>query len=531
MSSRGELGLYFKSQPEFKRIFEEMRRKWESLGRTAGKVTLAKGTEKERKALERFLGRALGEGRISFSLTEFEKALGETRYGQISLKELLEEYFGEPVVGNQERRQRKQDRETEFWDGIEQEMREAEADGEKRQAAEAGGRGRPTEEGTESGDRERPTEEGTEPGDRERPTEERTESGGRERPTEEDRRSGDERQAAAEAGDRKRPGEETETGEILSWIRQMREQKNQGYAALMKEYQKSEESARERIREVARCLRMCPPPGGQESAGEYRWQGIRLAVLAARATGNPHALDRQNTTGTLLSYVLCRRDGSEFPVNARQWKELYDRNGIWVDELSSTVAAYGVHLMTEEGLHPAYEGYCSRREPCVISLANLACGIRAFGESERIYVVENEMVFSELVERLSGDPVTLLCTSGQPRTAAYRLMDLLCEGNERISFWYAGDMDPEGLDIAQRIYNSFPGRVHIWRMSGEDYERTISRETVSERRMEMMKNLTHHVLRETAERIREQKRAGYQEMLIGEMVRDVKNIELVKNVW
>ena len=200
------------------------------------------------------------------------------------------------------------------------------------------------------------------------------------------------------------------------------------------------------------CLKLCGRLwDGPTQAKGYGWEGVRLAVLAAKATGNPHALDRQNTAGTLLSYVLCRRDGSEFPENARKWKELYERNGILVDQLSSTVAAFGIHLMTAEGPHPAYEGYWERQEPCIISLANLAHARGAFGESEKIYIVENEMVFSELAERLSDHPVTLLCTSGQPRTAAYRLMELLCESDERVSFWYAGDMDPEGLDIAQRL--------------------------------------------------------------------------------
>ena len=187
------------------------------------------------------------------------------------------------------------------------------------------------------------------------------------------------------------------------------------------------------------------------------------------------------------------------------------------------MAAFGIHLMTDEGLHPAYEGYWRRREACIISLANLVHAKSAFGESEKIYIVENEMVFSELIQRLAGYPITLLCTSGQPRTAAYRLMELLCEGCERISFWYAGDMDPEGLDIAQRITLSFPGRVHIWRMSPKDYEKALSQEQVSQRRIEMMKNLTHPILKRTAEKIREWKRAGYQEMLIREMSQDMRN--------
>ena len=41
-------------------------------------------------------------------------------------------------------------------------------------------------------------------------------------------------------------------------------------------------------------------------------------------------------------------------------------------------------------------------------------------------IVENEMVFSELLERLSGYPAAVLCTSGQPRAAAYGLLELLC---------------------------------------------------------------------------------------------------------
>ena len=458
MSSREECGLYFKSQPEYRRIFKEMRKKWESLGRTSGRVTMAEARSEERKALERFLGRAMEQEGITFSLSEFEKALGETRYGQVSLKELLEEYFGEPMVGNQERRQQKKNREAKFWEELECEIRGTEGNG----------------------------------------------------------------QLGEEGAGEDKAADKAVRGEIVSWIREMREQKSQGYGVVMKEYQKSPESAKERIREIVRCLKICRSLPGQEGAKGYRWKGVRLAVLAAETTGNPHALDRQTAVGTLLSYVLCRRDGSSFPENARQWKELYERNGILVDQLSSTVAAFGIHLMTAEGPHPAYEGYWERQEPCIISLANLAHARGAFGESEKIYIVENEMVFSELAEQLSDHPVTLLCTSGQPRTAAYRLMELLCESDERVSFRYAGDMDPEGLDIAQRILDSFPGRVQIWRMSGDDYEKALSQEQVSERRLEMMKNLTNPVLKNTARKIREQKRAGYQEMLLEEMAGDIK---------
>lgn len=432
--SREACGGYFKARPEFGRIFAAMRKKWESLGRTAGTVTLEAGTEEERRALEGFLGRAMTGERLRFSLAEFEKALGETRFGAVSLKELLEAYSGEALATNRERLEQRKSREDRFWEELEY-----------------------------------------------------------------------------QAG-RILAGNEPDSQEAAAWVREMGQEKTGGYSLVMKEYRKSEESARALVLQVVRCLELCrrsEPPG------------IRLAVLAARITGSPHALDRQSPAGTLLSWALARREGSGFPPNARSWKALYEKNGILVDELSSTVAAYGIHLVTDQGRHPAWEGYWQMREPGLLSLAGLTRVQAAYGESKDIWIVENEMVFSELLERLSGYPAAVLCTSGQPRTAAYGLLELLCRKDSGHTFWYAGDLDPEGLAIAQRIWNSFPDRVRIWRMGAEDYGKAMSQEAVSRRRLELLDNLTHPVLKKTAECIGRQKMAGYQELLLDELVRDI----------
>ena len=438
--SREACGAYFKARPEFGRIFAAMRRKWESLGRTAGTVTLEAGTEEERRALEGFLGRAMTGEKLQFSLAEFEKALGETRFGEVSLKELLEAYFGEPLASNRERLEQRKSREGRFWEELEEQAGRIIA-------------------GSES--------------------------------------------VAVQTEDRQ---------EAAAWVREMGQEKTGGYNLVMKEYRKSEEAARTLVLQVVRCLELCR---------RQEVPGIRLAVLAARITGSPHALDRQNPAGTLLSWALARREGSGLPPNARGWKALYEKNGILVDELSSTVAAYGIHLVTEQGRHPAWEGYWQMREPGILSLAGLTKVQAAYGESKSIWIVENEMVFSELLERLSGYPAAVLCTSGQPRTAAYQLLELLCQKDSGHTFWYAGDLDPEGLAIAQRIWNSFPDRVRIWRMGAEDYGKAMSREAISRRRLELLDSLTHPVLKKTAACIRRQKMAGYQELLLDELVRDI----------
>lgn len=191
--------MYFKDQPEYQRVFEAMRKKWESLGRTAGKVTLVKGTEEERKALERFLGRPMEKEGLTFSLPEFENALGETRYGGVSLKELLEEYFGEPMVGNQERRQERKNREREFWDKLEREA-------------------------------------------------------GR---LEEEKPAGETENEAVYEVTASQTQAQAAAREAVNWIRAMREQKSNGYTVVMKEYRISEESAKELVRQVVMCLKLC----------------------------------------------------------------------------------------------------------------------------------------------------------------------------------------------------------------------------------------------------------------------------------
>ena len=72
------------------------------------------------------------------------------------------------------------------------------------------------------------------------------------------------------------------------------------------------------------------------------------------------------------------------------------------DNISSMVHAYGLRLLMSEGWHPAYDYFCSRKEACVITMENLRGVIGAQASGGRVYIVENELVFSYLVERLKG---------------------------------------------------------------------------------------------------------------------------------
>ena len=163
--------------------------------------------------------------------------------------------------------------------------------------------------------------------------------------------------------------------------------------------------------------------------------------------------------------------------------------------------------------------FCRAREPGILSLANLTGAETAWAEAGCAYVVENEMVFSFLVKCFKETKVTILCTSGQLSGAAQRLIRMLCENGTEI--YYSGDMDPEGIGIAERLWRKYPQNIHIWRMAQQDYFDGLSGEEIEEWRMKKLQNITHPVLRETSYKIQNNGKASYQENLLEKLAQDI----------
>jgi uncharacterized protein (TIGR02679 family) len=145
--------------------------------------------------------------------------------------------------------------------------------------------------------------------------------------------------------------------------------------------------------------------------------------------------------------------------------------------------------------------------------------VGAKAKNNKVYVVENEMVFLYLVENAKEQGVTLLCTSGQLRVAAFQLLDYLLQSGAII--YYSGDLDPDGMDIADRLWKRYGNAVRMWRMNAEDYNKSISEEKLSERQLVKLKNLNNTALCHTAEFVRREKKAGYQENLLKQLLSDI----------
>ena len=429
MSNNKACADYLKDNPAYKRLMEELQKKWKRYGKAAGSVLLQSATREERRAIGGIVGRTYLEETVKITFQEFEQGLQKTRFAPIDMKGVLEAFFGSSLPTNREEKIQALEVRESFFNGL---LRFFQGDSPKASSS-------------------------------------------------------------------------------FSWLQALVREKKYGYQIIMKEFLRDSREAENLVRNVGRALIRLEEMNGEECF---------LAVFAAAISGNPHYFDRGSTPSQLLTHALCFWKKINLPKRAYEWRECMQAAGIISDTIASMVHAFGVRLETEEGFHPAFEAFYHRKEPCVLTAENLKSVKGARASNKKVYVVENEMVFLYLFENVKELDVTLLCTSGQLRVAAFQLLDYLSKGGALL--YYSGDIDAEGMDIADRLWRQYGDGIQLWRMGADDYKESISEETISKKQLAKLGSLKNRILARTAEAVAREKKAGYQENILNRLLEDVQ---------
>ncbi len=306
----------------------------------------------------------------------------------------------------------------------------------------------------------------------------------------------------------------------------------EGRSLLYTQYRTDRELLGQRIRMLIRACDNLPAERGLVQA---------LPVFAAEISGDPHYFDEGTTVVRFLRLFIQERYGMKRQpsYSDTEWKaRILYRAGILKDDLSNTVLIYGLQAFLQDGTrHIGLDGFYQIREPLQCTLQTLYRLDRISG-GEDVYVVENPAVFAALVSRYPEK--AFVCTNGQLRLSALILLDLLSRESR---LHYAGDYDPEGLGIAQRLKNRYGSRLELWEYKPEYYlragaaenlregavlpEGTVSSEsgisleeavspesTISSERMKKLDKLKAAELVKIADLIRQYGRAVYQETML-----------------
>ncbi|GER68277.1 hypothetical protein BpJC7_26480 [Weizmannia acidilactici] len=256
----------------------------------------------------------------------------------------------------------------------------------------------------------------------------------------------------------------------------------------------------------------------------------RIPLFAQRVTGNPHFFDNNRFEGRLLVhclYVDQLRKGliDAMPKTTEELNELFGNSGLMRDDLWSFVTCRGFLAETEKGMHPVWQAAAETGTVMNVPVKELLHVSRIWPHvGRKVWIIENSSVCSTLLDAVPDAPV--ICTHGQFRTAAWIVLQLLAASN--CTFYYSGDLDPEGVAMAQRLHDRFPGRTIFWRMDADAYGQILSDEDISGRLSKLDVVSSPELLR-LADEMRAKKKAGYQEGLVDMLVEDLKKALVNEN--
>lgn len=291
------------------------------------------------------------------------------------------------------------------------------------------------------------------------------------------------------------------------WLHCVLAEKKEGYLLIMQLYKENPEELRNVLSYVTAGI-------AKLKVFQEKKQKELLPVFSANITGNPHYFDEGKTGEKLLFHYLKERNfvlKQEGLSKVEYKNRIYYEAGILKDEVSNDALAYGIHgWRMEGGLHKGIEGFFESQEPVKLTLQTIGRLEKICGQSQQVYVVENPAVFSVLIRE--HPEWTVICGNGQLRLAVLVLMDKFMGDTV---FWYAGDFDPEGLLIAQKLKLRYGNRLNLWKYEANLYETYLSEVELSDRRIKKLEQVYIQELQEIKEVMCKKRRAAYQESMIG----------------
>ncbi|MFC7761199.1 TIGR02679 family protein [Catellatospora bangladeshensis] len=195
--------------------------------------------------------------------------------------------------------------------------------------------------------------------------------------------------------------------------------------------------------------------------------GVSLTTFASRTAGNAHALDTGKPLAALAESAIRTTWLAEPPPatgRAQHRRLLWEAVGIQLDELSSTVLALNLAAAPGSYLYRFTQPALESGEPLVLTLRQLARHEAKY-QPQAVYVCENPTIVAAAADELGPASPTVVCVSGQPSSAAIRLLTGL--NDSAATFHYHGDFDWGGLRIANLLLARVPWTP--WRFQTVDY--------------------------------------------------------------
>lgn len=257
---------------------------------------------------------------------------------------------------------------------------------------------------------------------------------------------------------------------------------------------------------------------------------IRIPVFASNITGNPHEFDKSTLCGKIFIMLLCYIENIKIPKNTEELLEIYYNHNLLIDDVSNMVLCKNIkgYIKKEtenEGYieHKGLIGFAEYNEPIYLNLYNLS-NLYFLEETHRydkVVVMENPAVFMEVSEKIDKKDFPIICTYGQVKLAGLILLDMLVK--QKYKIYYSGDIDPEGIQIADKLKSRYNKNLYFLGFDVKTYKDNLSKVNLSNSRLKKLDKIKSEELQEICKELRLERKASYEEKNIDAIIKFINN--------
>ena len=305
---------------------------------------------------------------------------------------------------------------------------------------------------------------------------------------------------------------------IYKYLQEIITSKNETYNKLKKYYNKDKYELKKTLLNACQGINNLPK------------EKIRIPVFASDITGNPHGFDRNTICGKIFIMMLCYIENIKIPKNTEELLEVYYNHNLLIDDVSNMVLCKNIKGYKEDGImyeqnytryikHEGLEWFAKYNEPIYLNLCNLS-NIAFLEENHKydeVVVMENPAVFMEVAEKTKNKDFPIVCTYGQVKLSGLILLDMLVK--QKYKIYYSGDIDPEGIQIADKLKSRYNDNLYFFGFDTNTYKDNLSNVKISESRLKKLEKIKSKDLKAICKELNLIKQASYEE----------KNIEAIIN--
>lgn len=303
---------------------------------------------------------------------------------------------------------------------------------------------------------------------------------------------------------------------MYKYFKEIIDNKNEIYYKLKKDYNKNKEFLRKSL--IGAC-------SGINNLPKVK---TRIPVFASNITGSPHGFDRNTLCGKIFIMFLCYINKIKMPKSTEELSEIYYNNNLLIDDVSNMVLCRNIEGFIENDLesyiqHKGMYGFSEYNEPIYLTLYNLSKVkfIQKNNKYKKVIVTENPTVFMEIVDKCKIKDFPLVCTYGQVKLSGIILLNLLVDSGYKL--YYTGDIDPEGIQIADKLKQRYKDNISFIGFDKDTYYNNMSDIILFDNRIQKLESVKSKELQDICNEMKKTRKVAYEEKNIDNIIKYVIN--------